>query len=167
MQKNNVLPIIGIYAGLDEELAHLVEMELIAKFGRKDTRKGSLLNLTDGGEGVKGLIQSKETIQKRVQSINYGPRTEEVKIKISNTKRGNTVAWNKGKSGVQTYTSRPREIVDKIASRNRGTKRTAEQKQRMSEAQKKRFMDPEQRNAISLARRKKFNNATQRENNGQ
>src|ERR1035437_9305972 len=58
MKNNNVSPVIGIYASMDEELALLLEVELISKFGRKDLGKGSLLNLTDGGEGVSGRIYS-------------------------------------------------------------------------------------------------------------
>ena len=59
MKRNGITPIIGIYAGLDEELAYLLEQELIAKFGRKDLGLGSLLNLTDGGEGVSGCKSNK------------------------------------------------------------------------------------------------------------
>jgi hypothetical protein len=151
MRKNNIFPVIGIYAGLEEEFAHLLEMELIAKFGRKDLGKGTLLNLTDGGEGVKGLIQSKETIRKRVESTEYAPRTEEVRLKISRTKKENPIVpWNKGKTGVQVYGPRPQHIRDLVALKNTGSKRTEETKQRMSESQKKRF-----------------DNATQRANNGQ
>lgn len=54
LKRNNIVPIIGIYAGMDEELAYLLEEELISKFGRKDLGKGSLLNLTDGGDGARG-----------------------------------------------------------------------------------------------------------------
>ncbi len=39
---------------MEEELALLVEEELIAKIGRKDSGAGPLLNLTNGGEGVSG-----------------------------------------------------------------------------------------------------------------
>ena len=49
MKNNNISPNIGIYAGMDEELALLLEIELIAKFGRKDLKQGPLLNLTNGG----------------------------------------------------------------------------------------------------------------------
>jgi hypothetical protein len=49
-------PMISIYAGLDNELASLIEQELISKHGRKDLGRGSLLNLTDGGEGATGRV---------------------------------------------------------------------------------------------------------------
>lgn len=62
LKRNNIQPYIGIYGALDEEFSLFLEQELISKFGRKDLNKGSLLNLTDGGEiGPKG---SKHTFTK-------------------------------------------------------------------------------------------------------
>lgn len=54
MIRNSNNPRISIYAGFDNELSSLVEMELISKYGRKDLGLGPLLNLTDGGEGAAG-----------------------------------------------------------------------------------------------------------------
>lgn len=64
MIKANNPPKISIYAGLDNELACLVEMELIHQYGRKDLGKGPLLNLTNGGEGTPGRILSIATREK-------------------------------------------------------------------------------------------------------
>lgn len=68
MKKENITPVIGIYSGIDEELALLLEAELIQKLGRKDLGKGTLLNLTDGGEG-------------------NGNPSADTRIKIGNAKR--------------------------------------------------------------------------------
>ena len=46
----------------------LFEKSLITYFGRCDKNLGNLSNLTDGGEGVSGYIQSNETKAKRVLS---------------------------------------------------------------------------------------------------
>jgi hypothetical protein len=43
-----------IYKCESEELAFFVEEELVIKFGRKDLNEGTLLNLTNGGEGQSG-----------------------------------------------------------------------------------------------------------------
>jgi hypothetical protein len=58
-----------------EDEAFKIEKELITLIGRKDLQKGSLCNLTDGGEGSTGLLISDELRAKR--SINSsGPRSE-------------------------------------------------------------------------------------------
>jgi len=58
MQKNNVKPVIKIINALDESHAFLLEECLIDILGRKDLGKGTLLNLTDGGEGPSGYIHT-------------------------------------------------------------------------------------------------------------
>ena len=58
--------IIEIYKnGLSSEEACETEKELILKYGRANLGTGILLNLTDGGEGVRSCLVSKETIDKR------------------------------------------------------------------------------------------------------
>lgn len=46
---------------LSEQDAFLKEKELIKFYGRRDKNQGSLVNLTDGGEGVSGFIWSEES----------------------------------------------------------------------------------------------------------
>jgi hypothetical protein len=41
------------------------EIEFIALYGRRDLGKGTLVNLTDGGDGMSNNIQSEETLKKR------------------------------------------------------------------------------------------------------
>lgn len=72
--KNNLLkklaslhlePIIKITATkVKESLALALEIDLIAGVGRKDLKTGPLANLTNGGEGVCGILASAETRQK-------------------------------------------------------------------------------------------------------
>lgn len=87
MKNNNINPIIGIYADLEEELAHLLEEELIAKFGRKDLGKGPLLNLTDGGEGTSNLsLEIRQHLSKIKKDIPL-PEQHRKNISIGNTGR--------------------------------------------------------------------------------
>lgn len=46
------------------EQACELEVILINFYGRKDLKKGNLVNLTDGGEGSFGAIKTKEQIEK-------------------------------------------------------------------------------------------------------
>jgi len=92
------------------------ERRLIALYGRRDLGLGSLVNLTDGGEGPAGLIhseesrrknaaaktgvkQSAETVKKRADALRgrkRPPRSEETLMKMSAARKGKP-AHNKGK----------------------------------------------------------------------
>jgi hypothetical protein len=81
-----------VETGLTKDEAIEREKFYIAKIGRKDLNKGSLVNMTDGGEGGFGCTH-KGNKQFR--------HTEESKKKIGIKSKGNTyakgrVAWNKG-----------------------------------------------------------------------
>ena len=66
IKKAGLEPIIKkVFESDDEEAVKQVEIELIAKYGRRDLGKGSLANLTDGGEGSAGAIQDDEARRKK------------------------------------------------------------------------------------------------------
>lgn len=88
MKTNGVQPIITIYGGLDDELAMLVEEELISKIGRKDLNKGPLLNLTNGGDGACGKIVSTETRSLMSRVRTGEKRTQETCQRISAALKG-------------------------------------------------------------------------------
>ena len=100
--------IIYLKQNLTEEEAFRHEIYMISIFGRKDLGTGILYNMTNGGEGVSGLIRSKETKKKisdgisgknhpmygKVGELHHGygiSRSDETKEKISNTLRGRTI----------------------------------------------------------------------------
>lgn len=56
--------IIKLYENLNENESIKLEIKLIKIIGRKDINQGSLINMTDGGDGVSGLIFSEESKQK-------------------------------------------------------------------------------------------------------
>lgn len=61
-----LVPQITIAAYMeDEEEAFAMERDLIAKYGRRDLRTGSLCNLTEGGQGTAGLKYSEERLRKK------------------------------------------------------------------------------------------------------
>lgn len=99
------------FAGSETE-CNLKEIELISKFGRNDLGQGTLVNYTDGGEGMSnptletrqklskvhiGKVTSEQT--KKKLSIAHKGKTlsEEHKVKLSLAKLGKPSAW-KGKT---------------------------------------------------------------------
>ena len=73
---------------LIEQEALDLEKELIEKIGRADLKKGSLTNLTDGGEGTSGLLIKEET-RKKLSDVNIGKKlSKETRKKLSDINSG-------------------------------------------------------------------------------
>jgi hypothetical protein len=71
---------------------HCCELEklLISEYGRTDLGNGTLVNLTNGGEGIVGNVISEET-RKKMSIANKGRKlAEETKIKIGKAQIGRT-----------------------------------------------------------------------------
>jgi len=130
-----------VFHDLDEELALLVEIELIDKYRKLNLR---LANLTDGGEGVSGYKHTEKTklflgelnktrtvsdeTKEKLSLIWKGkkrkPFTEEHRKKLSESAKK------------QKRSAFSEESKQKISASNKGKKRTDEQKKRISEATK-------------------------------
>jgi hypothetical protein len=99
------------------------EKEFIALYGRKDLGKGTLVNLTDGGDGIIGQIFSSKSRQKMsISKIKqWENTTEEQKVK-RNQKISNTSKNKPKPEGFGKKVSRPRkpmseETKQKISSK--------------------------------------------------
>lgn len=83
------------------------EIELIKLYGKRSENKGDLVNFTDGGEGVHGMIWSKEARQKRSELYKISnpfknkKHTKETKKILSEI---NKEKYLKGKSGICNFT---------------------------------------------------------------
>lgn len=79
--------IVEIYKdGLTQEEAFELEIELIAKYGRRDLKNGQLINQTKGGIAVEGI--SCNISKKKSKSLKSVIRTDEWKNKISIAHKG-------------------------------------------------------------------------------
>ena len=63
-----------LFSDLTMEEAKNIEISLIKKYGRKDLNTGSLINMTDGGDGRINIIVSEET--RKRQSIAFTGRKQ-------------------------------------------------------------------------------------------
>jgi hypothetical protein len=124
--------------GLSNEDALELEVFLISIYKRKDCCGGSLVNFTDGGEGVLGTICSKET-KKKISKGNKGKIiSQEVRDRISKSLKGKKLSEetknkiSKAKKGLK----RSREFCEKMKKITLGKKASKETKDKMSKAKK-------------------------------
>lgn len=76
-----------IASELDKDDAVFFESLLISIYGRKDIGTGCLINMTAGGDGVRDWIPSIQWKEKQSISKKGKPRSEDIKIKISESKK--------------------------------------------------------------------------------
>jgi len=109
-----------IKQNLTEQQAHDLEIELIAKYGRKDLGTGILHNRTNGGEGI-----SNPSIATR-EKLAYAKRNESVETRLKRS-----IA---AKNRVRTPLSE--ETKKRISEANTGKKRSVAAKEKMSQRKK-------------------------------
>lgn len=82
--------IIMLEEDLIEEEAFKIEKYWIDRIGRRDKEEGSLVNLTDGGEGFSGRIITDDTRKKMSESKKGFKHSDEMKEKMRQINKGNT-----------------------------------------------------------------------------
>lgn len=99
---------------VDDDAAKALEVELIAQYGRANIGRGTLVNLTDGGDGHAGLVQTERL--KRIRSENAKrPRTEAWLMSVRRARK------NGGNGGVVKQGDRlPQWWRDRIAASKLG-----------------------------------------------
>jgi NUMOD3 motif len=107
---------------LSADDAKNLEIELIAKYGRKDIGTGILRNMTDGGDGSPGRIATPEQIRKLKEARAKQITTEETREKMR-----------------QAHTGRvhSEETKKKMSLSSSGRKNSPETIQKIKEARKK------------------------------
>lgn len=141
LRQEKLEPIIEIAReGLEEAEAFYEEMKLIEVYGRRDLGTGTLFNLTDGGEGLAGVIRTDEW-RKNISESNSTPE------KIALYSEGQKRRWANPTFREQTIAAIRKALQDPevIARREAGKAafiHTEAFRQTMSEATSKLWQDP-------------------------
>lgn len=126
---------------IHESQAHALEVELIEQYGRRDMG-GTLVNKTDGGEGVSGLsAEGRAKISASKVGKKRGPLTEEHRAKMS--------AALKGRPG-KSPSAEARAKISAALSGKPGTPHSLETRARMSANASRR--PPEYYDAMTAAK---------------
>jgi len=158
--------ILTVLAECDNwELLCLAEQEAIEKF---NTYNPNGYNITLGGEGSIGMVQSKETIKKRAEKLknpsfetkekrriaNTGKvRSNEIRKKMSLAQKGHAVSdETKNKLSVIAK-NMPKEQREKIGASRKGKAMSDDTKLKLSKSNTGRIMSEETKAKMSLAKR--------------
>lgn len=117
------------------------EKEFIKLYGRKNQGTGTLINLTDGGDGSLGYIPTEESRRKNSLAKKGKRLPLEVRQKIALANRGK---------------KRDPVVVDRIRLSNIGRKRSLETRIKLSEAHKGNYWPEEKRKKVSESLKKYF-----------
>ena len=113
-----------IYKDIEHKEAKNIEILLIEKYGRKNLGTGNLVNMTDGGEGVLGLILSEDARQKISETHKDKPKSEEHKNKLSEIGKGKIIPEESKKLMSISALNRSEEAVNNINNGRRNRKGT-------------------------------------------
>jgi hypothetical protein len=115
--------------GISWDDACVVEIGMIADYGRRDKKTGPLVNMTDGGEGSIGRLVSEHTKEKQRNKMKGKPssfkgktHTEESKQKNAEKHLGKSPG-NKGKPSPYRGVKRPKHSEDMKGSKNSNAKK--------------------------------------------
>lgn len=112
-----------LFENLTWEEACIKEKSLILYYGRRDLKEGTLVNMTDGGEGVLGVCKTLTAETKRKIGDKSKGRThsEDTRQKMSDALKGRIVS---------------QETREKISKGNKNKKLSVEHKQAIANANK-------------------------------
>lgn len=157
---------------LTEEESFKLEKFYIQKFGRKDLKLGPLVNMTDGGDGVSGIICSEET-KKKMSEAHKGKNTwttgtkasEETKFKMSKSQSGRKTTDETKKKISESHKGikRSKETIKKMSksrsgakNHNFGKERSEETKRKIGDANRGRVLSEETKIKMSESKKGKI-----------
>jgi hypothetical protein len=110
------------------------EKEFISLYGRIDNKTGILSNLTDGGEGVKGLKFRLESRIKLSKSKLGYKHTEDWKRKMSEMRKGKPIYASRGSNHFMYGKKHSEETIKRMIAKKTGKKASIEARMNMSKS---------------------------------
>lgn len=149
MRKYEDVKPITLHAGLTDDEARALEVELIEQYGIDN-----LLNIAAGGEGSRGFKHTEEHKANISKRFKGRPLSEEHKRKISEANKGRKrrpMTWEEKQHLSRVNTGRivSEETRQKRSAALKGRTYSEETLARMSAGQKKRFENQEERQRYS------------------
>jgi len=147
-----------IHTNITWEEACNIEIKLIKEYGRKDLNEGELVNMTNGGDGIVGLIQTDEHRRKNSEANKGRPKStkhiEKFKNRIQSDETKRKISL-KNKGRICTDETK-RKISDKLKNKMIGDKNpffgkehTNKAKEQISNSLKGRKLSETTKNKIS------------------
>lgn len=141
LRQEKLEPIIEITReGLEEAEAFYEEMKLIEVYGRRDLGTGTLFNLTDGGEGLAGVIRTDEW-RKNISEALRTPEQVSRNVIASRERWANQEYKEKTIAAIRKALQDP-EVIARREAGKAAFIHTEAFRQTMSEATSKLWQDP-------------------------
>jgi len=113
--------IVFLETNLSDIGACALERRYIAWYGRKDIGTGILRNLTNGGDGTSGQVQSEETKRRRAQHHIGRKNSAEALMRMSDVKKGKIPVKDAFGNTLIVDVADPRFVSGELVGVNRGT----------------------------------------------
>lgn len=93
LRRGGLEPVVSrVSEGMTEQEAFRLEVSEIARYGRQDKHSGTLVNLTDGGEGQTGAVVSQEH-RAKIAAAHLGKKASaEARLNMSKAQKGRVVS---------------------------------------------------------------------------
>jgi hypothetical protein len=146
LKRAGYTPVIKFpFKGLSEQDAFDFEKALIFVIGRRDLKLGPLCNMTDGGDGPAGNVQSKATKRK---------------IASAAKDRWSDPSYRGKMSSIHSHRQIGNKLSDehkrKLSKAMKGRKKTNEHKRKISASITDKYNDPKYKESLSNSLRKRW-----------
>lgn len=140
-----------ILDNLTEAEAHVVEIEYIARYGRRDLGTGCLTNLTDGGEGMSGFVPSEEQRQRQSELLSQPEYRDMFQKQTAELWKDETYRKNVMEGINRSWTDERRAAT---SERNKRIFNTPEMKEKLRQTSKQARIDHAETYRLSIIKTK-------------